>query len=416
VRLFLNRYIAIFFIAMLMLSVGQDSSGSLSSASPSTPYKWGIVSWEMKNFMGKWLHLLGRAMPWSENMSEEEEIARVRQYFERADEINQLEEVLYSQTASDREESGARQLIKELQSLQDRDKARVEERIESLVSKVLVQEGFGGPFGLLWPPVDMELVLPPTVLVTSPRDAIKRQGNVTLRPDVSLDQREALEHEILKSRGLSALVVDIGGIATYPSIVPPNGGLRHALSTAVHEWLHQYWFFRPLGMNYGRDSDTTSLNESAANLAGREIGDKVYEIITGKTLTKPVILSDGQLQEVVKILEIFDFRGEMQTTRLEVEELLALGEIETAERIMEERRLLFLDNGYYIRKLNQAYFAFHGAYAQSAASVSTVDEELEAFRAAVSSPGQFVRDLAKFSSYQEFKNEFVSIEAACRGC
>ena len=30
---------------------------------------------------------------------------------------------------------------------------------------------------------------------------------------------------------------------------------------------------------------------------------------------------------------------------------------------MEQRRQLFVENGYYIRKLNQAYFAFYGAYA-----------------------------------------------------
>jgi hypothetical protein len=370
----------------------------------------------MKNFMGKWLHLLGRAMPWSDHMSEEEEIALVLEYFQRAAEINRMEELLYSQSGSDREEAGARQRIKDLQRLQDRDTSRVEERIESLVSKVLVREGFGGPFGLLWPPVDLELVRPPTVLVTSPRDSIKRLGNVTLRPDVDMDQREALEHQILQSRGLSALVVDIGGIATYPSIVPPNTSLRHALATAAHEWLHQYWFFRPLGVNYSRDYDTTSLNESAANLAGREIGDMVYEMITGKTLTKPVIVSNDQLEEVVEPDEVFNFRRLMQITRLEVEDLLAQGQVDEAERIMEERRLLFLDNGYYIRKLNQAYFAFYGTYADSAAAVSTVDDELEAFRGAVSSPGQFIRDIARFSSYQEFKNAFLNVEVACQGC
>jgi hypothetical protein len=353
--------------------------------------------------MGKWLHLLGRALPWSENMSEEQEIALVLEYFDRAAEINQLEEFLYSQEGTDRQESGARQRIYDLQRLQDRDKARVEERIEALVSKVLVQQGFGGPFGVLWPPVDVELVRPPTVLVTSPRDSIKHLGNVTLRPDIDFDQREALEHQILQSRGLSALVVDIGGIATYPSIVPPIGGLRHALATAAHEWLHQYWFFRPLGMNYSRDYDTTSLNESAANLAGRELGDMVYEIITGRTITQPVIVASDQLLEVVKVPDVFDFRREMQETRLRVEELLAAGRIEEAERVMEERRLLFLDNGYYIRKLNQAYFAFHGTYADSAASLSPIDGELELFRATVTSPGEFIRKLARFSSYQDFK-------------
>jgi hypothetical protein len=39
------------------------------------------------------------------------------------------------------------------------------------------------------------------------------------------------------------------------------------------------------------------------------------------------------------------------------------GKVELAEEFMEERRQFFWKKGYHIRKLNQAYFAFHGAYA-----------------------------------------------------
>ncbi len=42
---------------------------------------------------------------------------------------------------------------------------------------------------------------------------------------------------------------------------------------------------------------------------------------------------------------------------------LPQGKIDEAETYMEQRRQLFWQNGYLIRKLNQAYFAFHGAYA-----------------------------------------------------
>jgi hypothetical protein len=59
----------------------------------------------------------------------------------------------------------------------------------------------------------------------------------------------------------------------------------------------------------------------------------------------------------------FDFRMEMRETRIRVDELLAAGEVEEAEAYMERRREAFVANGYIIRKLNQAYFAFHGAYA-----------------------------------------------------
>ena len=53
----------------------------------------------------------------------------------------------------------------------------------------------------------------------------------------------------------------------------------------------------------------------------------------------------------------------MHTTRVTVDALLAAGKINEAESYMEQRRQLFVQNGYTIRKLNQAYFAFYGAYA-----------------------------------------------------
>jgi hypothetical protein len=54
---------------------------------------------------------------------------------------------------------------------------------------------------------------------------------------------------------------------------------------------------------------------------------------------------------------------EMRETRIRVDELLAQGKIEEAEAYMEQRRQVLVAHGHVIRKLNQAYFAFHGAYA-----------------------------------------------------
>jgi hypothetical protein len=44
----------------------------------------------------------------------------------------------------------------------------------------------------------------------------------------------------------------------------------------------------------------------------------------------------------------------MRQTRLIVESLLGEGKIDEAERYMEERRQLFVQEGFEIRKLNQA--------------------------------------------------------------
>ena len=77
---------------------------------------------------------------------------------------------------------------------------------------------------------------------------------------------------------------------------------------------------------------------------------------------------------------------------------------------MEERRKLFLENRYYIRKLNQAYFAFHGTYADSPASVSPINDELKRFRATLPTVGDFIREMAQFGSYQEFKAHLLTLD------
>jgi hypothetical protein len=55
----------------------------------------------------------------------------------------------------------------------------------------------------------------------------------------------------------------------------------------------------------------------------------------------------------------------MHETRVRVDALLAEGKIQEAEEYMEVRRQFFWEKGFHIRKLNQAYFAFHGAYADT---------------------------------------------------
>jgi hypothetical protein len=71
----------------------------------------------------------------------------------------------------------------------------------------------------------------------------------------------------------------------------------------------------------------------------------------------------------------------MRTTRVTVDQLLSEGKIDAAENYMEERRRLFWDNGYLIRKLNQAYFAFYGAYADQEGGASGADPVGTAVRA-----------------------------------
>jgi len=73
---------------------------------------------------------------------------------------------------------------------------------------------------------------------------------------------------------------------------------------------------------------------------------------------------------------------------------------------MEARRLFLWENGYRIRKLNQAYFAFYGAYADQPGGSSGEDPvgaAVRTLRAQSASLIDFVRTVARVKSYQQLQ-------------
>jgi hypothetical protein len=101
----------------------------------------------------------------------------------------------------------------------------------------------------------------------------------------------------------------------------------------------------------------------------------------------------------------FDFRAEMRNTRVRVDELLAQGRIEEAESYMEVRRQAFWEKGYRIRKINQAYFAFHGAYADEpgAPGSDPVGPAVLKLRDRSSSLREFLDTIAALTSFGELE-------------
>ena len=96
----------------------------------------------------------------------------------------------------------------------------------------------------------------------------------------------------------------------------------------------------------------------------------------------------------------------MHETRVTADKLLAEGKIDEAKSYMEKRRQIFWDNGYLIRKLNQAYFAFHGAYADvpgGAAGEDPVGPAVRALRAQSSSLADFINTIAWMTSFQQLQ-------------
>jgi hypothetical protein len=267
--------------------------------------------------------------------------------------------------------------------------------IERAVSALASQQGLTAvsPFGtLMLPPTSIEVTEPPRVLVVSPREHVEVAQSILLRSDVTTPTAEALERDV-DSLGMSGLVVTIGGIATYPAIVPLQSTPLETLSAVAHEWLHGYLFFRPLGRAYLTSYDARSLNETVADLGGRELGRLLavaFELPTQPAAARQS--ADGAA---------FNFRQEMQATRVQLDALLAAGQVDEAEAYLDQRRQDFVAAGYPIRKLNQAYFAFNGSYGDSPASVSPLNRQVRALRAESPDLGSFLRRVANMSSSSE---------------
>ena len=176
--------------------------------------------------------------------------------------------------------------------------------------------------------------------------------------------------------------------------------MRFTVDAAVEEWLHQYLFFKPLGFRYvlditgiARNYEVAIMNETIASMVSKEIGAIIAESYYPQHEN-----NGGQPQEPVSG---FDFNREMREIRRAVDEYLARGEIEQAEEFMEQKRQYLTTKGYYLRKLNQAYFAFYGTYADRPTSISPIGLELKKLRSQSTSLKEFLDTVDGMTSRQD---------------
>ncbi len=382
-------------IAALLLWAGQDYRPTATEAAIAS-YRFNLLAWELGNITDKWHRQLNSFLPWNSPLSREERISLTQEFFTLGEELRRLESDLLL-TEGSYEKAGIRDRIGKIEERRAKIQPEVEQAVEEEISAILIEEGFASRIGVVLPPVDTVFDRSPALLVTSPRDRISRQSNILLRHGIGSDERASLEYQILEERNLSAIVENTGGIGTYPSVVSSVSSMHHAITTVAHEWLHNWFFFQPLGQHFWDSADMTTLNETAATLGGWEIGDRAYEAMTGVKFDRKPPAPPAERDP-----EAFDFNDEMRETRRRAEELLAEGRIEEAEGYMEQRRLDLLEHGYRIRKINQAFFAFHGSYATSAASVSPIEGQLRELRERSDSLGEFLKTVARFAAYDEF--------------
>jgi hypothetical protein len=279
-----------------------------------------------------------------------------------------------------------------------------EATLEQQVTNVLNDQGLLNA-GQAIPWVLYHITPLPNNLIISPRAEIRQETSYQLQPDLTTEQAARLESQVSQNLGVSSLVVPIGGLATYPTMIMRVTALDWLSDTIGHEWIHLYLTQRPLGMNYDTNGELRTMNETTASIAGKEIGEIVMKRYYPELLTAqpaaPQLVSRSHTDTPP-----FDFRAEMHTTRVNVDEMLAQGKIDEAEAYMEQRRQLFWDNGYAIRKLNQAYFAFYGAYADTPggpAGEDPVGPAVRALRDQSASLKTFLERISQMSTFDELK-------------
>jgi hypothetical protein len=367
------------------------SSDPISRAA--APLGYDLTGWEWRHLGNRWLYKIGHLFDGGSSVAEENDL--VRRYFALAGDVASLER---DQTAGRLPDETT---LDEKRREQQRLENKVEAILEKRLTRVLEDEGLTTSLPLfssvrfVFPPVDFEFGRPPTVLAISPREEIRLQRAILLRSGLSERDMSLLEKETAAT-GVSSLVLDIHAVAFYPSAIPADTTYEAAVDSIAHEWLHQYFFFHPLGRSYFRSNVTRTLNETAANIGGRDLGRLLRERFPLNDANSPAS-APSPTPQTPKI----DFRKEMRDLRTQVDALLGDGKVDEAEALMEERRQFLAENGYYIRKINQAYFAFNGLYADTAASRSPIGPKMTELRQLSPSLGEFLRAVSGITSEQE---------------
>jgi len=375
------------------------------------PYRFSIAQWELNAIP----HEVNQ---WVFNRSDETdgEMGVVTEYFALVERIKTLKSEIPAINTGDRRGDSA-SLEAELNMLQEQRMAlenTAEKIVERQIRETLAQQGIFNPIDkyiklmVTFPPVNFRLDNPPYLLVISPRRRIESMREILLQPDLSREEIDDVEVKVDKL-GVSSLVVKPGGLgATYPTFVTNEASLRFTIDTAIEEWLHQYLAFKPLGFLYlldvtglSRNYEIATINETLAGMVSKEIGAIVRE----KYYPEYGNDSDQTAESE------FDFNREMREIRKTVDEYLAQGEIERAEEFMEQKRQYLALRGRYIRKLNQAYFAWHGTYADSPTSISPIGLELRELRSQSVSLQDFLDTVALMTSRQELRASITAADA-----
>jgi len=367
------------------------------------------VTWTLDAVMGKTTQGALGASRYISSDSAKSTVLEYLQVVERSQFLEWEIESIFSDPQVADPEVEAAEKLQQLQSIQiERQElaALAESILQAQISQIVTELEIGS-LGQPLPPLLFHVTELPLSLVVSPREVIRQDANISLLPDLDLDEIIQLEKEVEEGLNVSTLVTRIGGVGVYPTMVAQSTSLPWLTETVAHEWIHNYLTLHPLGIRYDTSAELRTMNETTASIAGKEIGIAVLETYYPEFVPEPVELVDPENNPTPEPLpQAFDFNTEMRITRETADALLEEGKVEEAEAYMEERRIVFWNQGYQIRKLNQAYFAFHGAYADvpgGAAGEDPVGASVRNLRAESQDLAAFLKTMAAMTSFEDLQ-------------
>lgn len=412
-NMLVNRLrILVIFVAIALL-VGGSSVTSDNPLDGLRKYTRGVefdfVEWEISALFNK---AVSASLKLERFLDNKQQVDVVQTWLAGTENVINLEQDLL--TAQNDSSPNRDELVRAAKTNLDQKKAD-QNRLAKLAEAVLQNQteitlakaGFGLG-GQILPPVLYQVSDLPLNLIISPRTEIRNVLSLSLDPGLDAIEKDEIETGIYKDFDLSALIEPVGGIGAYPTMVMRTTDLNWLAETIAHEWIHNYLAFFPLGMRYYVNDQMRTINETTASLAGKEIGlDLIISFYPDRTpryyLQMPTYTT--VLAEGAETLNPFDFRAEMHETRVKVDALLAEGKVEEAEQYMEARRRFFWQNGYRLRKINQAYFAFYGSYNDTpgggASGADPVGPAVQALRTRYSSLNEFLQAIRFVSSFDQ---------------
>jgi hypothetical protein len=410
----LERLIELFFLSLLvLLLVASDSPHAGSTFDRARvftrPYEFNFDLWTADAIWLKFQQSalnLPNYLPYGSQISATMESLRLTKSILRAE--GQLQLIYSDPKITDKETQAAhiRTELEKLNARQNELAPLAESVLQAQVADMLAEVGLtlgGQPT----PPVLYHVSPLPMNLIISRRDKIEQIESISLQPGVPLEQQIQIEDGVAKKLDVSTLIVPVGGIGTYPTMVMRTDYFTWQVGTVIHEWTHNFLTLRPLGINYSTTSELRTMNETTASIVENEIAPlllaRYYPALAATAPDLGLVAWHPNISQPDDPPP-FDFRAEMHTTRVHADELLADGKTEEAEAYMEQRRQFFWDNGYAIRKLNQAYFAFYGAYADTpggAAGEDPVGPAVRALREQSKSLADFLYTIAWMNSFED---------------